>query len=79
VIAGFTPFPYKVITITSDFVSYNRFWFVALSILIRGARLYLVATLLYFWGDWARELIKRRPRTVGNAFGDHIYWQLRCN
>jgi membrane protein YqaA with SNARE-associated domain len=60
VIAGFTPFPYKVITITSGFVSYNLFWFVALSILTRGARFYLVATLLYFWGDWAREFIERR-------------------
>jgi membrane protein YqaA with SNARE-associated domain len=60
VIAGFTPFPYKVITITSGFVSYNLLWFVVLSVLTRGARFYLIATLLYFWGDWAREFIERR-------------------
>jgi membrane protein YqaA with SNARE-associated domain len=60
VIAGFTPFPYKVITIASGFVSYNLLWFVVLSVLTRGARFYLVATLLYFWGDWAREFIERR-------------------
>jgi membrane protein YqaA with SNARE-associated domain len=60
VIAGFTPFPYKVITITSGFVSYNLLWFFVLSVLTRGARFYLVATLLYFWGDWARDFIERR-------------------
>jgi membrane protein YqaA with SNARE-associated domain len=59
-IAGFTPFPYKVITIASGFVSYNLFWFVLLSALTRGARFFLVATLLYFYGDWAREFIERR-------------------
>jgi membrane protein YqaA with SNARE-associated domain len=60
VIAGFTPFPFKVITITSGFVSYNLFWFFVLSALTRGARFFLVATLLYFWGDWARDFIERR-------------------
>jgi membrane protein YqaA with SNARE-associated domain len=60
VIAGFTPFPYKVITITSGFVSYDILWFVVLSVLTRGARFYLVALLLYIWGDWARDFIERR-------------------
>jgi membrane protein YqaA with SNARE-associated domain len=60
VIAGFTPFPYKVITITSGFVSYDILWFVALSVLTRGARFFLVALLLYIWGDWARDFIERR-------------------
>jgi membrane protein YqaA with SNARE-associated domain len=60
VIAGFTPFPFKVITITSGFVSYNLLLFLVLSALTRGARFFLVATLLYFWGDWARDFIERR-------------------
>jgi hypothetical protein len=34
--------------------------FLVLSALTRGARFFLVATLLYFWGDWAREFIERR-------------------
>jgi membrane protein YqaA with SNARE-associated domain len=59
-IAGFTPFPYKVITITSGFVSYDIVWFVVLSVITRGARFYLVALLLYIWGDWARDFIERR-------------------
>jgi membrane protein YqaA with SNARE-associated domain len=59
-IAGFTPFPYKVVTIASGFVKYDLLLFVILSVLTRGARFYLVALLLYLWGDWARDFIERR-------------------
>jgi membrane protein YqaA with SNARE-associated domain len=59
-IAGFTPFPYKVVTIASGFVKYEFIWFILLSVLTRGARFYLVAFLLYMWGDWARDFIERR-------------------
>lgn len=59
-IAGFTPFPFKAVTITSGFVGYNLLVFVLLSLLTRGGRFFLVALLLHFWGDWAREFIERR-------------------
>jgi membrane protein YqaA with SNARE-associated domain len=59
-IKGATPIPYKIVTITSGFAAYDLFWFVVLSIITRGARFYLVAGLLYLWGDWAREFIERR-------------------
>jgi membrane protein YqaA with SNARE-associated domain len=59
-IKGATPIPYKIVTITSGFAAYDLFWFIVLSIITRGARFYLVAGLLYLWGDWAREFIERR-------------------
>ena len=59
-IKGATPIPYKVITIASGFAGYNLFWFTVLSIITRGVRFYLVATLLYFWGERARHFIERR-------------------
>ena len=59
-IKGATPIPYKVVTIASGFAGYNLFWFVVLSIITRGVRFYLVATILYFWGEPAREFIERR-------------------
>jgi membrane protein YqaA with SNARE-associated domain len=59
-IKGATPIPYKVITIASGFAGYNLFWFTVLSIITRGVRFYLLATLLYFWGDRARVFIERR-------------------
>ena len=63
-IKGATPIPYKLITITSGFAAYNLFWFTLLSIITRGARFYIVALLLYFWGAPAREFIERRLELV---------------
>jgi membrane protein YqaA with SNARE-associated domain len=63
-IKGATPIPYKLITITSGFAAYNLFWFTLLSIITRGARFYIVALLLYFWGAPAREFIERRMELV---------------
>ena len=59
-IKGATPIPYKLVTIASGFAGYNLFWFIVLSIITRGVRFYLVATLLYFWGAPAREFIELR-------------------
>ncbi len=33
---GFTPIPYKLVTITSGFAGYDLFWFVVLSLITRG-------------------------------------------
>ena len=57
---GFTPIPYKIVTITSGFASYNLFWFVVLSMITRGARFYLEAFLLHRYGAQAREIIEKR-------------------
>ncbi len=58
-IAGFTPIPYKLITITSGFAAYDIWMFILLSALTRGARFFLLAALLYRFGDWIRDLIDR--------------------
>ena len=57
---GFTPIPYKIVTITSGFAGYNLFWFVVLSIITRGVRFYVVAFLLHRYGARAREIIEER-------------------
>jgi membrane protein YqaA with SNARE-associated domain len=57
--AGFTPFPYKVITITSG-VMHLDFWvFMIASVLSRGARFFLVAALLWHFGPPIRSFIER--------------------
>ena len=57
--AGFTPFPYKVITITSG-VMHLDFWvFMIASVLSRGARFFLVALLLWHFGPPIRSFIER--------------------
>jgi membrane protein YqaA with SNARE-associated domain len=65
---GLTPIPYKIVTITSGFAAYDLFWFTVLSIITRGARFYLVAAMLYFWGDWARDFIERRLEMLTASF-----------
>lgn len=60
VIAGVTPFPYKVVTIASGATGLNLPIFVLASIASRGFRFYLVAWLLYYAGPAMREFIERR-------------------
>ncbi len=60
IIAGITPFPYKVITILSGFTGLNFTVFVICSILARGLRFYLVALLLWKFGDRIREFVEER-------------------
>jgi membrane protein YqaA with SNARE-associated domain len=66
-IKGATPIPYKIVTITSGFAAYDLFWFVVLSVITRGARFYMVALILYFWGEPAREFIEKRLELVAFA------------
>ena len=57
--AGFTPIPYKVFTIASGVAGLSLPVFVLASLLSRGARFFLVATLLYFFGPTIRAFIER--------------------
>ena len=59
IIAGFTPFPFKVITIASGLFQLNFFIFLICSIISRGARFYLVAGLLYFFGKKIKLFIDK--------------------
>lgn len=56
---GFTPIPYKLVTITSGFAAYNFWLFVLLSVITRGARFFVLAILLNRYGGWIREKIER--------------------
>ncbi|ROU04001.1 YqaA family protein [Histidinibacterium lentulum] len=59
-IAGVTPFPYKVITIMSGWTGLPLATFVVTSILARGLRFFLVAWLLWYYGEEIRAFIERR-------------------
>jgi membrane protein YqaA with SNARE-associated domain len=58
-IAGLTPIPYKAFTVTAGAFEISLPGFVAASIIGRGLRFGLVATLLRLWGEPAREFIDR--------------------
>jgi membrane protein YqaA with SNARE-associated domain len=57
---GFTPIPYKLVTITSGFAGYSLFFFILFSIITRGARFYLLAFLIHRYGPSARKIIEER-------------------
>lgn len=59
-IAGVTPFPFKVITILSGATALNLWIFVVASILARGLRFFVVAALLYKFGAPVRMFIEKR-------------------
>ena len=58
-VKGATPIPYKLITITSGALGYNFPLFVALSVLTRGVRFFLVAGALQWFGDPLRAAMGR--------------------
>jgi membrane protein YqaA with SNARE-associated domain len=59
-IKGLTPIPYKLVTITAGLARFDLFTFVWASIVTRGARFFLSATLLKYFGPAIREEVERR-------------------
>ena len=57
--AGFTPIPYKVITIGSGVFNINLLVFSVASLVSRSLRFFLVAWLLHRYGSGMREFIDR--------------------
>ena len=57
--AGLTPFPYKIITITSGVTDLNLWVFSIASILARGGRFFLIAGLLYKYGEPMKAFIEK--------------------
>ena len=67
-IAGVTPFPYKVITIMSGWTGLPILTFLVTSIIARGLRFYLVAWLLWRYGEPIRDFIERRLGLMFSLF-----------
>lgn len=59
-IAGVTPFPFKVITIMSGWTGLSLPVFIASSIVARALRFFIVAGLLWKFGAPIRDFIERR-------------------
>lgn len=59
-IKGLTPIPYKLVTIASGAAHFDLFTFMWASILTRGARFFLVAALLWKFGEPIRTFIEKR-------------------
>jgi len=59
-IAGFTPLPFKIITISSGFVHFNIFFFIITCFLARGLRFLLVGYLTYKYGTAIGPFLEKK-------------------
>ena len=67
-IAGFTPVPFKLLTITSGFVHFNIFYFVIVSIITRGSRFFIIAFLIGNFGTAMKKIIEKRILSISIFF-----------
>lgn len=58
-LAGFTPLPYKIFTITSGLISFNLLSFILISIISRGLRFFIVSYLSSKFGDTFTNYMNR--------------------
>ena len=56
--AGFTPIPFKLITISAGTFNINFFMFVIASVISRSARFFIVASLIRIFGESIRNFIE---------------------
>ncbi len=59
VTAGFTPLPFKLLTISSGFINFNIFSFITICVITRGLRFFLVAYLTYKYGQKIGPLLEK--------------------
>ena len=64
IIKGATPIPYKVVTIAAGVGKMPFLSFIGASIIARAMRFYLVAGLLYYFGEPIRDFIEKRLTLV---------------
>lgn len=64
-IAGFSPIPYKLFTVTSGVMSLALLPFLLASAIGRGARFFLVSGLIYWGGERFAEFLRRRIDLIG--------------
>ena len=57
-LAGFTPLPFKVFTITSGMIGFNLFIFLIICLFSRGLRFFIVSYLSYKFGNIFNRFMK---------------------
>ena len=59
-LAGFTPLPFKVFTITSGMIGFNLFIFFLICLISRGLRFFIVAYLSFKFGDTFNKIMETK-------------------
>jgi len=66
-IASFTPFPYKIVTISSGIFGIALLPFIVLSIIGRGARFFMVCGLVKVFGQQIEDVLDKWVERIGWA------------
>jgi len=59
-IAGFSPVPFKLLTISSGFIHFNLAYFIVICLLTRGSRFFIIAFLIGNFGPAMKLLIEKK-------------------
>ena len=68
-LAGFTPLPYKVFTITSGLIAFDIFAFIIISFISRGLRFYLVSVFTAKFGEKFVKLVEQKGAVWSSIIG----------
>ena len=71
-LAGFTPLPFKVFTITSGLIGFNFLVFVLISLISRGMRFFIISYLSYKFGDLFTKLMDEHGSKWSTIIGTTI-------
>ena len=59
-IAGFSPVPFKLLTITSGFINFNILYFIIISLVTRGSRFFFNSILVGNFGPTMKKIIEKK-------------------
>jgi membrane protein YqaA with SNARE-associated domain len=68
VIKGATPIPYKLVTIASGAFHFDLTTFASASVVSRGIRFFLLASLLWYFGQPIKDFVENRLTLVTSVF-----------
>ena len=71
-LAGFTPLPFKIFTITSGIIHYNLFIFFIICLISRGLRFFIVSYLSFKFGSTFDTFMKTKANNWFLTFGIFI-------
>ena len=68
-LAGFTPLPFKVFTITSGLINFNIFIFLITSLIARGLRFFIVSFLSAKFGETFANFMRKKGTIWSSVLG----------
>ena len=68
-LAGFTPLPFKVFTITSGLISFNIFIFIIICLISRGLRFFIVSFFTFRFGEPFVNFIEKKGALWSTVVG----------